>query len=86
MSGFITSSAVFHLFIGAFMISFSPVFARLAGSATSASGFYRMVFGLVGLLILFAVSRRFNRVSRKGVLITVGSGVFFLLWTYISGM
>ncbi|PLX67313.1 MAG: EamA/RhaT family transporter [Denitrovibrio sp.] len=77
MSGLIAKSAVFHLFIGAFMISFSPVFARLAGAATSATGFYRMVFGLVGLAILFAVSSKVTRINRKGLFITVASGVFF---------
>lgn len=40
---------------GAVMISFAAVFARLADVAPTTSGFYRMVFGAIGLLVLLAI-------------------------------
>jgi drug/metabolite transporter (DMT)-like permease len=42
---------------GAVMISFAAVFARLADVAPTTSGFYRMLFGAIGLLALLAISR-----------------------------
>lgn len=42
---------------GAVMISFAAVFARLADVAPTSSGFYRMVFGCVGLGILLLAQR-----------------------------
>jgi drug/metabolite transporter (DMT)-like permease len=42
---------------GAVMISFAAVFARLADVAPTTSGFYRMLFGAAGLMILLALSR-----------------------------
>ena len=40
---------------GAVMISFAAVFARLADVAPTTSGFYRMAFGAIGLLVLLAI-------------------------------
>ena len=39
------------------MISFAAVFARLANVEPTTSGFYRMVFGALGLLALLVISR-----------------------------
>ncbi|MFU8832007.1 MAG: DMT family transporter [Wenzhouxiangella sp.] len=42
---------------GATLISFAAIFTRLADVAPTTSGFYRMFFGAIGLLVLLALSR-----------------------------
>ena len=49
--------AIVHLLIGATMISFSPVFVRLADVGPTAAGFYRNVFG-AGFLLVIVIARR----------------------------
>lgn len=51
---------------GAVMISFAAVFVRLADVAPTTSGFYRMVFGGAGLLILIAVQPALHRGLGRG--------------------
>ncbi|MDT8448767.1 MAG: DMT family transporter [Wenzhouxiangellaceae bacterium] len=51
---------------GAVMISFAAVFVRLADVAPTTSGFYRMVFGGAGLLILIAVQPGLHRGLGRG--------------------
>ena len=46
---------------GAVMISFAAVFVRLADVAPTTSGFYRMLFGSIGLLVLIGVQPRLHR-------------------------
>lgn len=82
MGGNIFGGAVLHLMAGAVMISFSPVFAKLAGSATTTIGFYRMLFGLLGLFILFLFGGRMRKPDRKGFITVCISGVFFSLDIY----
>jgi len=72
-------SSLMHLILGAFLISFSPVFAKLAGSATTAVGFYRMLFGLLGLSLMFFGRRDIAKGTLGGVLIASVSGLFFSL-------
>jgi drug/metabolite transporter (DMT)-like permease len=50
----------FRLFSGAVLISFSPVFVRLADVSASASGFYRALFGAGALVTYIAVRRRWH--------------------------
>ncbi|MGE4554313.1 MAG: DMT family transporter [Desulfovibrionaceae bacterium] len=45
-----------QLLLGAFCISFSPVFVRLAGVPADASAFWRMVFGGLGTVVLLAAT------------------------------
>jgi drug/metabolite transporter (DMT)-like permease len=49
--------AALYVTSGATLISFAAIFARLADVAPTTSGFYRMFFGAIGLLILLALSR-----------------------------
>ena len=77
-----TKAKLMHLAIGAFLISFSPVFAKLAGSADTSTGFYRMLFGLVALNLMFMWNRKISKVTSGGVFIAVVSGVFFSLDIY----
>lgn len=77
MRGIVFGGAVLHLIAGAILISFSPVFAKLAGSATTATGFYRMLFGLLGLAFMFFFGGKLRKPSTKGFLTVCLSGVFF---------
>jgi len=74
-----SKAAVMHLLIGAFFISFSPVFAKLAGSATTMSGFYRMFFGLIGMMLIILMGKKLRRADRRGLIVITASGLFFSL-------
>lgn len=63
---------------GAVMISFAAVFVRLADVAPTTSGFYRMLFGSIGLLILIAVQPRLHRGFARG---WVGSALIAAFFT-----
>jgi drug/metabolite transporter (DMT)-like permease len=47
--------AIVQLLVGATMISFSPVFVKLANVGPTAAGFYRTLFGGLFLLIVVAI-------------------------------
>ncbi len=51
---------------GAVMISFAAIFARLADVEPTTSGFYRMAFGAIGLLVLLAVHKPMRTGFSKG--------------------
>jgi drug/metabolite transporter (DMT)-like permease len=71
-----------RLFIGAALISLSPVWVRLVDVSPSTSGFYRVVFGGLALVIfLIATRRRLHMTARVWLLLVVAA--FFLaldLW------
>ena len=71
-----------RLFIGAALISLSPVWVRLVDVSPSTSGFYRVVFGGLALVIfLIATRRRLHMTARVWLLLIVAA--FFLaldLW------
>ncbi|ADD67593.1 protein of unknown function DUF6 transmembrane [Denitrovibrio acetiphilus DSM 12809] len=73
---------VLHLLIGAFLISFSPVFVKLSTTAGTTSGFYRMFFGLLGLSALFFFGGKLQRTSLKGFMVITICGLFFYLDIY----
>jgi drug/metabolite transporter (DMT)-like permease len=68
-----------RLFVGATMISFSPVWVRLVNVSPTTSGFYRVLIGGVALGLFLIVTRQRLQLSRKVWLILVGSSVFFAL-------
>lgn len=82
MRGLVDGGAVLHLIFGAFLISFSPVFARLAGSATTSTGFYRMLFGLCGLAVMILLGGKVRNFTLKGFAAVAFSGFFFSLDIY----
>ena len=59
------------------MISFSPVWVKLAGVSPSVSAFYRVFLGAVVLWIVILVTRARFFTSRVAALIAVGLGVLF---------
>ena len=68
-----------RLYVGATLISFSPVWVRLVDVSPTTSGFYRVFIGGVALsLFLIATGRRLD-LSRRACWILAGSAVFFAL-------
>ena len=68
-----------RLYVGATLISFSPVWVKLAAVSPTTSGFYRVFIGGVVLaLFLLATGRRLD-LSKRAALILALSAVFFAL-------
>lgn len=68
-----------RLFVGAALISFSPVFVSLVSVSPTTSGFYRVFIGGLALLaFIFATGRQIG-FSRKVWWIIAASAVFFAL-------
>jgi drug/metabolite transporter (DMT)-like permease len=68
-----------RLFVGATMISFSPVWVKLVSVSPTTSGFYRVFFGGIALAIFLSVSRQGLRLDRRVWWILAASAVFFAL-------
>ncbi len=73
-----------RLFIGAALISLSPVWVRLVDVAPSTSGFYRVVFGGAALVVYLLATRRQLHLSKR-VWWLIALASFFLainLWVW----
>ena len=68
-----------RLFIGATMISFSPVWVRLVSVSPTTSGFYRVLFGGAALALYLIASRQRVSLSKRVWSILVFSCIFFSL-------
>jgi hypothetical protein len=55
-----------RLFIGAALISLSPIWVRLVDVAPSTSGFYRVLFGSAALAVYLIATRRQLHLSQRG--------------------
>lgn len=64
------------LFGGVFMISWSAILVKMAGISGFASGFYRMLFGLIGIIPLWLIFRKPIK-DKKAVLVAVICGLLF---------
>jgi drug/metabolite transporter (DMT)-like permease len=73
------SNPTFRLFVGAMMISFSPVWVKLVSVSPTTSGFYRVFFGGAALALYLVVSRQRLQLSKRVWSILVLSCVFFAL-------
>jgi len=73
------SNPTFRLFVGATMISFSPVWVKLVSVSPTSSGFYRVFFGGAALALYLIVSRQRLQLSKRVWSILVVSCVFFAL-------
>jgi len=72
-------AAIWRTLAGAFIISFSGVYVKLAHVAPSVSAFYRVFIGAIGLTAVTAVSGRFKWPGAKNVLLLLVAGIFFSL-------
>jgi len=72
------------LLAGSICISFSPVFIKIADTDPDLAGFYRMLFAGISLLILFLVRKEKLNISRRPLILLIGSGLFlaidFMFW------
>jgi drug/metabolite transporter (DMT)-like permease len=75
----IISNPRIRLFIGAALISLSPVWVRLVDVAPSTSGFYRVLFGGAALVIYLLVTRRGLHLSRRAWWLLVVASFFLVL-------
>lgn len=73
------SNPTLRLFVGATMISFSPVWVKLVSVSPTTSGFYRVLFGGLALAVFLLVTRQRLQLTRRVWLILVFSCVFFAL-------
>ncbi len=68
-----------RLFAGAVMISFSPVWVKLVSVSPTTSGFYRVFFGGVALILFLIFTGQRLNLSKRVWLILLLSCVFFAL-------
>ncbi|MGI9238134.1 MAG: DMT family transporter [Woeseiaceae bacterium] len=68
-----------RLFIGAALISFSPVWVKLVSVSPTTSGFYRVLIGSLALAAYLLVTRQRMRLPKRALLILIGASVFFAL-------
>lgn len=64
------------LFGGVFMISWSAILVKMAGVSGFASGFYRMLFGLIGIFPIWLIFRKPIE-DKKAVLVAIICGLLF---------
>jgi drug/metabolite transporter (DMT)-like permease len=67
------------LFLGATLISLSPIWVKLVSVSPTASGFYRVVIGGGALALYLLFTRRRLGLSRRSIAILILSAVFFAL-------
>ena len=70
---------VLRLFIGAALISLSPVWVKLVDVSATTSGFYRVAIGGVALSLYLVLSGKHLQFSRKVWTILLLAGLFFAL-------
>lgn len=70
---------VFQVLSGAFMISFSGVFVKLANVSPTASGFYRVFFGFFFLLGIALWRKNLRKPSPRQSLLIIFCGLAFAL-------
>ena len=75
----ILASPTLRLFIGAALISLSPVWVRLVDVSPSTSGFYRVLFGGAALVLYLIITRKPLQLSRRHWSWLLAATVFFAL-------
>ena len=68
-----------RLFVGAVLISLSPVWVKLVSVSPTTSGFYRVAIGSVTALVLMALARQKLRLSKRAWFLVGLAGAFFSL-------
>ena len=78
----LTVNPTLRLFIGAALISLSPVWVKLVSVSPTSSGFYRVLIGGVALAVYLIVSGRRLQLSRRTWQILLLAALFFAfdLW------
>ena len=73
------SNPTLRLFIGAALISLSPVWVRLVDVSPSVSGFYRVLFGGAALVIYLLATRRRLQLSKRAWWLLIAASFFLAL-------
>jgi drug/metabolite transporter (DMT)-like permease len=68
-----------RLFVGATMISFSPVWVKLVSVSPTTSGFYRVFIGGLALTLFLLVTRQRLQLTRRVWVLLAAGAVFFAL-------
>jgi drug/metabolite transporter (DMT)-like permease len=75
----ILANPLLRLFAGATLISFSPVWVKLASVSPTTSGFYRLAIGGAALAVILAVSGRRLQLSKRAWQFLLAATIFFAL-------
>ena len=70
---------ILQILCGAFLISFSGIFVKLADVSPTASGFYRVFFGAIFLLVATSLAKDFKKLSLREWLLLTFCGFVFAL-------
>jgi drug/metabolite transporter (DMT)-like permease len=70
---------IFQVLCGAFLISFSGIFVKLADVSPTASGFYRVFFGAIFLLCATIWFKDFKKLTRAESFLIIFCGFIFAL-------
>jgi drug/metabolite transporter (DMT)-like permease len=73
------ANPLLRLFAGATLISFSPVWVKLANVSPTTSGFYRLAIGGFALAVILAVSGRSLQLSKRAWQLLLAATIFFAL-------
>ncbi|MDH3906349.1 MAG: DMT family transporter, partial [Gammaproteobacteria bacterium] len=68
-----------RLFLGAVLISLSPVWVKLVSVSPTTSGFYRVAIGSVTVAVLMVFARQKLRLSKRAWFLVALAGAFFSL-------
>ncbi len=68
-----------RLFLGAVLISLSPVWVKLVSVSPTTSGFYRVAIGSVTVAVLMVLARQRLRLSKRAWILVGLAGAFFSL-------
>jgi drug/metabolite transporter (DMT)-like permease len=75
----VLANPTLRLFIGAALISLSPVWVRLVDVSPSVSGFYRVLFGGAALVIYLLATRRRLQMSKRVWWLLIAASFFLAL-------
>jgi drug/metabolite transporter (DMT)-like permease len=75
----ILSNPTLRLFIGAALISLSPVWVKLVSVSPTTSGFYRVLFGSMALAAYLLVKRQRLHLKSSAWIFLIGASIFFAL-------
>lgn len=63
--------------LGSILISFCPLFVKLSSAGPTIDGFYRMLFGGIGLVLITLIRRQAFIKSRQALMLAILAGLFF---------
>ncbi len=74
---------ILHVLFGAFLISFSAVFVKIAEVTPTSAGFYRVFFGFLFLLMATLWRKDFKPINRRQAFLIIFCGFIFALDLFV---